>query len=138
MTQVSTAFLAEPELLAELEKRAKPVAVGHDRVLFHEGDSPSGVFIIKKGAARLTSHSAGQAILDFRAGAGSLLGVPAAIGTKAYSLTAEALEGAELSLVSCEDFVNLMQTEPNLSFQVLRVLAEEIRFARETLADLRD
>ena len=134
MTQVSTAFVAEPELLAALERRAKPVALAADRVLFHEGDSPMGVYIVKKGAARLTSYSSGEAVLDFRAGAGSLLGVPAAIGTKAYSLTAEALDGAELSLVSCEDFVNLMQTAPSLSFQVLRVLAEEVRFAREALA----
>jgi CRP-like cAMP-binding protein len=66
-------------------------------------------------------------------GAGSLLGLPAVIGAKPYSLTAEALEGAELSLLTREDFIDLMQTDPLLSFQVLRVLAEEVRFARESL-----
>jgi hypothetical protein len=38
-----------------------------------------------------------------------------------------------MSVVSCEDFVDLMQ-EPHLAFQVLKVLAEEVRFARETLS----
>jgi CRP-like cAMP-binding protein len=44
------------------------------------------------------------------------------------------MEGAEVSLVTREDFVDLMQTEPLLSFQVLKVLAEEVRFARESLS----
>ena len=43
------------------------------------------------------------------------------------------MDGAELNLVTREDFVSLMQTEPVLSFQVLKVLAEEVRFARESL-----
>jgi CRP-like cAMP-binding protein len=48
-------------------------------------------------------------------------------------LTAVAQEDAEMSVVSCEDFVELMQ-EPQVAFQVLKVLAEEVRFARETLS----
>jgi CRP/FNR family transcriptional regulator, polysaccharide utilization system transcription regulator len=136
VTQASTAFIADPELLDALDKQAKPVPVGSDRVLFHQGDASTGVFILKKGSARLTSQSDGDAILSVRVGAGSLLGVPAVVGAKPYSLTAEALEGAELSLLSCEDFVHLMNTQPTLSFRVLQVLAEEVRFSREALSHL--
>lgn len=131
MTQISSAFVADSELLVELEKRATPIELVPDRVLFRQGDAPVAVYILKKGMARLTSCSQGEAILSVRAGAGSLLGVPAVVGTKPYSLTAQALEGAEVSLLTCEDFVHLMNTEPTLAFQVLRVLAEEVRFARE-------
>lgn len=136
VTQVSTAFLADPELIQELEKRAKPIAPGPDRVLFREGDAPVGVYILSKGTARLTNQSDGEVTFSIRAGAGSLLGLPAVIGTKPYTLTAEALDGAELSLVTSEDFVDLMQTEPALSFRVLQVLAAEVRFARESLSYL--
>jgi CRP/FNR family transcriptional regulator len=121
-------------LLEELVRRSTPIALGENRVLFREGDAPTGVYIVKKGWAILTSGSNGSTVLMVEAGEGSLLGVPAVIGTKAYSLTAVAEEDAELSLVSCEDFVDLMQTEPQLAFQVLKVLAEEVRFAREALA----
>ena len=134
MTQVSSAFVADAELIEELEKRAKPLAVGPDRVLFHQGDAPTGVYILRKGSARLTSQSDGDSILNIRAGAGSLLGVPAVVGSKPYSLTAEALEGAEISLLPVEEFVHLMSTQPTLSFRVLQVLAEEVRFAREVLS----
>jgi CRP-like cAMP-binding protein len=134
--QVSSAFVADPDLIEELEKRATPVVVGADQVLFRQGDEPKGVFILRKGLARLTSRSDGDAILKVQAGPGSLLGVPAVVGGKPYSLTAEALDGAELSLLSCDNFVHLMHTEPALSFRVLQVLAEEVRFARESLSHL--
>ena len=135
MKQSTSAFVAEPQLLEELEKRSTPIALGEDRVLFREGDAPTGVYIIWKGAALLTRGANGETVLTVEAPAGSVLGVPAVIGTRNYSLTAVALEDAELSVVSCEAFVDLMQ-EPRVAFQALKVLAEEVRFARETLSDL--
>jgi CRP/FNR family transcriptional regulator len=134
--QVSSAFVADPELIEELEKRAKPIEVPANRVLFRQGDAPTGVYLIRKGVASLTSQSDGDALLDVQAGAGSLLGVPAVVGGKPYSLTAQALDGAEVSLLTCDEFVHLMHTEPTLSFRVLQVLAEEVRFAREALSHL--
>ena len=136
MPQVSSAFVADRELIEHLEKRAKPVDVSADRVLFHKGDAPVGVFVIRKGAVALTSQSDGDALLSVQAGVGSLLGVPAVVATKPYSLTAEAEEGAEVSVIPSEDFVQLMRTDPALAFHVLQVLAEEVRFARETLSHL--
>jgi hypothetical protein len=65
----------------------------------------------------------------------SVLGV-AVVGTQPYTLTAEALDGAELSLLTSEDFIHLMKTEPSLSFRVLQVLAEEVRFGRVALSHL--
>ena len=90
----------------------------------------------RKGSAILTNISDGDALLSVEAGPGSLLGVPAVVGTKPYSLTAEAVDGAEVSILTCGDFVHLMNTEPTLSFRVLQLLAEEVRFAREALARL--
>lgn len=133
MSQISSAFVARPELLEELEKKARPVDLGTDRILFRQGDSPTGVFVVRKGTVKLTSRTNGEFVLSVKAGPGSLLGVPAVVGAKPYSLTAVAMEGAELSLLTTEYFVHLMHTEPMLSFRVLEVLAEEVRFAREAL-----
>jgi CRP-like cAMP-binding protein len=121
-------------LIAVLEKRARSIELGSNRVLFRQGDPPIGVFILRKGTATLTRLMDGEEVLSARAGAGSLLGVPAVIGAKPYSLTAEAMEGAEISLLTGEYFVHLMHTEPGLSFGVLQVLAEEVRFAREEMS----
>jgi CRP-like cAMP-binding protein len=134
VSQVSTAFVADPELIVALEKRARSIDLGSNRVLFRQGDAPIGVFILRKGTATLTRRLDGDEVLTVEVGAGSLLGMPAVIGAKPYSLTAEAMEGAELSLLTGEYFVHLMHTEPGLSFRVLQVLAEEVRFAREALS----
>jgi CRP-like cAMP-binding protein len=134
--EVSSAFVADPELIRELEQLAEPIALGSDRILFRQGDVPKGVFIIRKGTAKLTSRSDGDAVLCVQAGIGSLLGVPAVVGAKPYSLSAEALDGAEMSLLKSEDFIHLMKTEPSLSFRVLQILAEEVRFGREALSHL--
>jgi CRP-like cAMP-binding protein len=136
VSPLSTAFVADPELMKELEKRATPVDVGGDRVLFRQGEAPVGVYLLRKGIASLTNRSDGDPLLDVQAGAGSLLGVPAVVGAKPYTLTAKALEGAEVSLMKCEDFVHLMHTEPALSFRVLQLLAAEVRFARDTFSEL--
>jgi hypothetical protein len=136
MSRISTSFVADPELIQELERIAKPISIGLDHVLFRQGDSPSGVYLLKKGTAILTSRSDGEEIFNIKVGAGSLLGLPAVVGMKPYSLTAAALEGAELSMVSCDDFVGLIQKEPSLPFRLLQVLASEVRFARESMAHL--
>jgi CRP/FNR family transcriptional regulator len=136
LTHLSNAFVADPELILELESRAKPIPLGPDRIFFHQGDVATGVYLLRKGTVTLTSRSNDEAILSLKVGAGSLLGLPAVIATKPYTMTAQATQGAELSLVTCHDFVELMQTTPLLSFQVLKVLAEEVRFARQTLAHM--
>jgi CRP-like cAMP-binding protein len=137
MSQISTSFIADPELFQLLKERAQTIAVGPDRVLFRQGDPPAGVYLLKSGDARLSSISdSGDEIFNVKVGAGSLLGLPAVIGMKPYSLTAEVLDGAELSMLTCEDFVVLMQSEPTMPFRLLQVLAAEVRFARETLAHL--
>jgi CRP-like cAMP-binding protein len=135
VTQISSAFVADPELLAELEQRAESVAVGADGILFRQGEAPTGVYIVRRGSATLTSGANGVKIMKFYAGEGSLLGVPAVVGGKLYSLTAEAGPDAEISMVTCEDFLHLMHTEPLLAFRVLQVLAEEVRSAREASLD---
>ncbi len=134
MAQISSAFVAGPELLEELLQRAQPIVLDDNRILFREGERPTGVYIVRTGYVLLTSGSNGETVLRVEAGVGSLLGVPAVIGDKSYSLTAVALEGAEISVMSLEEFVNLMQAEPHFALQVLKVLAEEVRFARESFS----
>ena len=41
-----SAFLADPELIKALDKRATPFLCAEDRVLFCQGDLPTGLFVI--------------------------------------------------------------------------------------------
>ena len=108
-----SAFLANPELIAALEKRSTAISCDGEQVLFRQGDAPAGVYILHQGEVTLTLESAkGKPILSTEAGAGSLLGLPGLVGNEPYSLTAVAREGAEVSFVSRDQFTVLMQADP--------------------------
>ncbi|MDR3470456.1 MAG: cyclic nucleotide-binding domain-containing protein [Devosia sp.] len=132
-----SAFLADPDLISALQKRATPFVCEQDRVLFRQGDPPTGLFILRKGLATLTMDpGASQNVFACHAVPGSLLGVPGLIGNQPYSLTAVAQSGAEVSFIARDDFNLLMQTEQRLMLMILQVLAAEVRSARLALAQL--
>ena len=132
----SSAFVADRELIEALEKRATRIVCEDDRVLFAQGESPAGLYILKAGGARLAMASpTGDMIMSIPVVPGSLLGLPALIGNQPYSLTAKALKGAELHFVSHASFSRLMLDEPRLSLSILRVLAAEVRTARYAISE---
>jgi CRP-like cAMP-binding protein len=126
-----SAFLADSDLIQALEKRATPFLCNEDRVLFHQGDPPVGLYILSKGEA-VVSLDAGVDAVAFScmATAGSLLGLPGLIANQPYSLTAIARKGAKVGFINKDDFKTLVQCEQPLMAKVLQVLAAEVRSAR--------
>jgi CRP-like cAMP-binding protein len=129
-----SAFVADPDLFQALQRQSTPISCAEDRVLFRQGDAPNGLFILKTGEATLTMNSpAGKQIMSIRAAAGSLLGLPGLIGSEPYTLTAIALAGAHIGFLTRDSFTALMRTDPFLSLKVLKVLAAEVRSARNAI-----
>jgi CRP-like cAMP-binding protein len=134
MKQDTSAFVADRGLIQTLEKRSQPIPCGEDLVLFRQGEAPKGLYILRSGEASLLMRSkSGEEAMRLRAGAGSLIGLPAVIGNKPYTLTATARKGSEIKFVSRADYEDLTRTEPSLCFKVLEVLAAEVRAARNAL-----
>jgi CRP-like cAMP-binding protein len=128
------AFLADHDLIQVLEKHAVPVACDEDRVLFNQGETPDGLYILHKGEATLTMTSpSGELVLCMKPTVGSLLGLPGLVGNEPYSLSANAVKGSTFSFVARADFDDLMQSDPTVPLKVLHVLAAEVRAARQAL-----
>jgi CRP-like cAMP-binding protein len=85
--------------------------------------------------ADLMMQAGGKAVW-IRAGQGSLLGIPAIVGNQPYSMTAKACWDAEAFRLSTVAFNDLIKTEPKMQEVVLRILAGEVRVARQALSDL--
>ncbi|MGD0800031.1 MAG: cyclic nucleotide-binding domain-containing protein [Terracidiphilus sp.] len=135
MKMESSAFVAAPELIQALEKRSTAIACGADRVLFHQGDSPAGLYILNQGETTLTMTSpSGEQIMSIQVQAGSLLGLSGLISDSPYTLSAVASSGARLSFVPRDEFTSLMHTNSLLAFKMLEVLAAEVRSARSALS----
>jgi CRP-like cAMP-binding protein len=130
----SSAFVADPDLFRVLETRSTLVNCDTDRVLFHQDEPAAGVYLFLNGSASLTMNSHdGRTIFSIPVLPGSLLGLPALISEKPYSLTATAAAGALVRFVSRSDFFALMSSDPLLSLKMLKVLAAEVRTARKSL-----
>jgi CRP-like cAMP-binding protein len=130
------AFVADQELVDALKKHATRVACEEDRVLFNQGDAPTGLYIFCKGVVRLVMRSqVGDELMDIPAIECSLLGLPGMIGGAPYSLSAYAKKGAEVGFVPREAFGPLMLSEPSIAVGILRVLAAEVRTARMALVE---
>jgi CRP/FNR family cyclic AMP-dependent transcriptional regulator len=135
MKQASSAFVADPKLIQSLEARSTSILCCRNRVLFNQGDAPVSLYIVRKGEATLTMKTPkGEAAMCVRTGAGSILGLPGMLADVPYTLTAEAIEGSELSVISRDDFIALLRSEPLLSLKLLQVLAAEVRAARLSLS----
>lgn len=130
-------FVADPKLIRALSERATPVPCETERLLFHQDDPAVGVYILHEGSASLSMiSSTGQSLFHAQAMPGSLLGLPGTISNQPYSLTVVAQPGARVSFISHADFTSLMASDPRLAFEILQVLASEVRSARKTPAQL--
>jgi len=130
----SSAFVADPDLIRALQERSTPVTCESDRLLFHQDDPAVGVYIVNAGAVTLTMNANdGRSIFSIDVTSGSLLGLPALVSDRPYSLAAIARIGAQVSFVSRSDFFAIMQAQPLLSLKMLQVLAAEVRTARQAL-----
>ncbi len=59
-----SAFVADSELIQALEEQSTPISCDEDRVLFHQGDAPVGLFILKSGPVTLSMTSARRRRVD--------------------------------------------------------------------------
>jgi CRP-like cAMP-binding protein len=129
-------FAADRRLILALERLSHPIHYDDGRILFSQGDAPTGLYIVERGKAELVMISeAGKVVMRLHAGAGSLLGLPAIIGNKPYSLTAVAGKGSEVRFVPRDGFEDMLQAEPSLYPYVLQVFAAEVRAARNALLE---
>lgn len=132
-----SAFVADPELIRALEGKANCVHCEQDRILFRQGEAPSGLYVLHSGTATLIMHSpAGEEVMAVQAGSGSLLGLPGLIGNEPYTLTAIANPGADLCFISRDEFTTIMRADPQLSLKILQVLAAEVRSARQAIREI--
>jgi CRP-like cAMP-binding protein len=131
-------FAADCKLIQALANRSQPISCSEARVLFKQGEAPTGLYVLQSGEATLMRETAsGRAVICLRAGPGSVLGLPGIVANEPYTLTAKACKGSEVRFVTRSDFEDLLQTEPSLNFKVLQVLAAEVRSARHALSDAR-
>jgi CRP/FNR family cyclic AMP-dependent transcriptional regulator len=128
---MQNSFIADSTLINALEAQTSSRYFSRGAILFSQGQSPTGLYIIRSGTISLIMKADnGLEIAHFSVGAGSILGLPSIVSGQPYTLSARAVEGLEARCVSPEEFDRLMHERPSLRPKVLEVLAAEVRLAR--------
>jgi CRP-like cAMP-binding protein len=129
-------YVVDRGLMEALEKRSKPISCSDGRILFSQGELPSGLYILRTGeAALLAARSSGEEVECLRVTASSLLGLDAVINNVPHIFTAVAGSGSDVVFVTREDFESLFRSQPFLYPRVLDVLIAQIRDAHQALSD---
>jgi CRP/FNR family transcriptional regulator len=93
-------------------------------MLFVEGQSPRGVYIICSGRVKLsTSSSDGKTLITHIAQPGETLGLSATISNKPYEVTAETLDPCQINFIRREEFLNFLSERGDLCLRAAEHLS---------------
>lgn len=98
-----------PALREELSNLSFRISLPAGATIFHEGDDPTGVLILRKGRSKVTMSSPeGRTIILYLASHGEILGLSSVISNTKRQVTATAIEPCELDLVRREEFLSFL------------------------------
>ncbi len=99
-------------------------------MLFAEGDTARGVFILCSGLAKLTISSAeGQSVTLRLVEAGEVLGLGSVIANEPYQASAETLLPCQLGFIPRLQFMQVLRAHADISLNVARHLTMELHKA---------
>jgi len=125
------------ETLLELERIKYASGYPQGAVLFVEGQSPRGVYIVCSGRVKLSTTSReGKSLILRIAQGGEVLGLHATVSGKPYELTAETLQPCQLDFIKREDFVRFLQKHADACLNAAKHLSRNVQSAYETIRSL--
>lgn len=106
-------------------------------LLFVEGQTPRGAFILCSGQVKLSTTSRDGKVLILRMAApGSVLGLSAVIAGEPYELTAETSMPCQVNFVEREGLLRLLRTSPEAGMHATQALSREFQSAYRDMHDL--
>jgi CRP-like cAMP-binding protein len=119
-------FTAHPDLHMALEERCERVRKSRSTVLFRRGEKAFGMFLILKGTVSLDFGVDSSVGLANTYGPGALVGLPATLTGRDYSMTATVTDDAELGFLTARAVESLLREQPDLCQQLLTILSAKI------------
>lgn len=126
-----------PEVLAVFEQIQQPTAYPEGALLFVEGQSPRGAFMVCKGRVKLSITSPnGKTIIVKIAGPGELIGMNATLQGRPYDATAETLQTAQVNFIRREDFLKFLHEHGEATFRAAEHLSRSCHAAYDQIRSI--
>src|SRR5580704_4831091 len=123
--------------LEDLERVKYASGYPQGAVLFVEGQSARGIYIVCNGRVKLSTTSRDGKTLILRiAQAGEVLGLHSVISSIAHELTVETLQPCQLAFVSREDFVKFLKGHADACLHAARHLSRDCQSAYDSIRSI--
>ncbi|MBI2966591.1 MAG: Crp/Fnr family transcriptional regulator [Bacteroidetes bacterium] len=134
----SSIFCDLPKDDTELLNTSKGFSVyKKGQVIFNEGSYPHGVYCIYEGKVKLSKlGDYGKEQIIQLSKSGELIGYRALLSGDKYFLSATTMEDSTVCLISREIFFQLIEKNPKLAINVIKVLAKELKELKNNLTYL--
>jgi len=120
--------VVESAAVALLRTEGRPRRFRTGATLFHEGDHSDWIGLVVKGRVKVSCYGAdGRERLVAVVGPGELLGELSAIDGEPRSATTTALEPLDVSVLTAEEFVGLLEQHPGAALGILRSVIGRLR-----------
>jgi CRP/FNR family transcriptional regulator, cyclic AMP receptor protein len=127
----------EGDALEALDRFAFTNVAPQHSILFAEGESPRGVYLLCHGSVKLSIASGdGKTLIIHVARAGETLGLSSVVTGHDYRATAETLEPAQVKFIKRDDFLRLLALAPQIARNSCRNLALESENDNEQIRSL--
>ncbi len=121
----------------EIHQLAPPQTYCAATELFRQGFPQQAVYFIRRGLIKLLflGSDGREAIVNLR-GSGRLLGVASAVVRKPYDLTAVTVTRCEIQQIPIVNFLQLVKTDTQFSWDVLQMCSQNIITLNTRLSEL--
>jgi CRP/FNR family cyclic AMP-dependent transcriptional regulator len=126
-----------PAVLRAADEVSHHTVMPAGALLFVEGQTPRGVFVVCSGKVKLyTTSKEGRVLILKQAQAGEVLGLSAAISGTNYEMTAETALPCQLDFIGRQDFMDLLQNHSEVGMHSALSLSREFQSAYRDIHDL--
>lgn len=106
-------------------------------IIFSEGNHPHSLYYVISGKVKTyKTNEAGKELVTELYATGDFIGFVPLLENSAYKDSAEALDTTELSIIPKQDFEDLLNKSPEVSRQLIRLLAKNVAAKEDMLLAL--
>ena len=131
-------FCALPqESLEAFNQMTHAEAFPEGAVIFLEGQTPRGIFMLCQGQAKLSSTARdGKTFILRIAKAGEVLGLHATVTGRPYELTVETMQPCQLNFVSREDFLPFLKKHGDACLHAAQHISRDCKDAYDVVRSI--
>ena len=123
--------------LSKLEQRANTRTFPKNAILINEGDETDSLYIIQAGRVRVfMSNEEGREIILNEQGPGEHFGELALIDDAPRSASVMATKKTQVSVISRQDFREVLANHPDIAFSLIRDLGRRVRLLSDNVKNL--